>query len=135
MQQKYQPNSTFWRILLTAGLSILAAAISTAAIVGYAESRSARDNATANSARSSAIDQQKMTPADRALTQKIRKSIRSDKALSSSALNIKILSQNGKVSLLGSVRSYQEKIAIDSKAIAIAGATNVTNDLTVNSTK
>ena len=127
MQQ--QSNSTLWRILLTAGLSILAAAICTASIVGYAESRSAKDKAS--SVHSSAADQQKMTPEDRALTHKIRKALRSDKSLSRGALNIKILSQNGKVSLLGSVRSDQEKIAIDSKAIALAGATNVSNDLVV----
>lgn len=129
-----QANSTLRRVLLTVGLSILAAALSTTAILGYAESRSAKDKVSLNKSHSSATDQRKMTPEDRALTQKIRKSIRTDKFLSRRVRNIKILSQNGKVSLIGSVRSEQEKIAIDSKAIAVAGVDNVANELTIAAT-
>jgi hyperosmotically inducible protein len=76
-------------------------------------------------------DQQKMNPADRDLTKKIRASINSDKSLSTYAHNIKIISQDGKVTLRGPVRSEDEKAAIESKATAIAGPNSVTNMLDV----
>src|SRR5271154_2476507 len=76
-------------------------------------------------------DQQKMNPTDRALTQKIRKSIHDDKNLSTYAHNIKIITQDGKVTLRGPVRSDEEKSALQAKAEAVAGAENVTNKLKV----
>src|ERR1700722_20083459 len=50
-------------------------------------------------------DQQKMNPADRDLSAKIRRSIMADKSLSTYAHNVKIISQNGTVTLKGPVRS------------------------------
>jgi len=127
-------NSTLRRILLTAGLSILGAALSTTAIVGYAESRSLKDKVTLNKSHFSRTDQRKMTGEDRSLTQTIRRSIRTDKSLARRLSDIKIHSENGRVSLTGSVRSEQEKNAIDSKAIAVAGVDNVANELTIAAT-
>src|SRR5271154_5356978 len=74
-------------------------------------------------------DQQKMNPADRALTQKIRKAIHDDTTLSTYAHNIKIISQDGKVTLRGPVRSEDEKNNIEAKAVAVAGQGNVTDQL------
>jgi hyperosmotically inducible periplasmic protein len=76
-------------------------------------------------------DQQKMNPADRALTQKIRKSILEDKSLSTYAHNIKIIAQDGKVTLRGPVRSEDEKNTLQGKAVAVAGDGNVMNQLEV----
>ena len=76
-------------------------------------------------------DKQKMNPADRDLTKKIRASLHSDSSLSTYAHNIKIISQDGKVTLKGPVRSDDEKSAIEAKATEVAGAGNVTNQLTV----
>ena len=76
-------------------------------------------------------DQQKMNPADRALTAKIRKSIMADKSLSTYAHNVKIISQNGAVTLKGPVRSEDEKHAVDAKAAEVAGRDKVVNELTV----
>jgi hyperosmotically inducible periplasmic protein len=76
-------------------------------------------------------DQQKMNPADRDLTKKIRASVSADKSLSMYAHNIKIISQDGKVTLRGPVRTADEKTAIEAKATEIAGAGNVTNLLDV----
>jgi osmotically-inducible protein OsmY len=76
-------------------------------------------------------DHQKMTPADRDLTRKIRSSIYQDKSLSTYAHNIKIISRNGMVTLKGPVRSDDEKTAIEAKATAVAGSGNVTSELTV----
>ena len=92
----------------------------------------AADNTKANKDNSlPTADQQKMNPADRDLTKKIRASINSDKSLSTYAHNIKIISQDGKVTLRGPVRSEDEKSTIESKATAIAGPNSVTNMLDV----
>jgi hyperosmotically inducible periplasmic protein len=80
---------------------------------------------------SSTADKQKMDPADRETARKIRAAIHDDKSLSTYAHNVKIIVQNGQVTLKGPVRSDEEKSAVESKATAIAGAGNVTNDLTV----
>jgi len=76
-------------------------------------------------------DQQKMNAADRNITKEIRSSIMKDKSLSTYAHNIKVITQDGKVTLKGPVRSEDEKAAIESKAVAIAGANNVINQLEV----
>jgi osmotically-inducible protein OsmY len=76
-------------------------------------------------------DQQKMNAADRELTRKIRKAIHDDSNLSTYAHNIKIISQDGKVTLRGPVRSDEEKTNIEGKAVAAAGQGNVTNELQV----
>jgi hyperosmotically inducible periplasmic protein len=77
-------------------------------------------------------DQQKMNPADRALTRKIRRSIMADKSLSTYAHNIKIISQDGAVTLKGSVKSDDEKANIIAKAVAVTGsADKVTDQISV----
>lgn len=76
-------------------------------------------------------DQQKMNASDTDLTRNIRKSIIADKALSTYAHNVKIVAQNGLVTLRGPVKSDDEKKSIVAKATAIAGADKVTDELTV----
>lgn len=76
-------------------------------------------------------DQAKNAGSDREIMQKIRKSIVSDKTLSSYAHNVKIISQDGKVTLKGPVRSEEEKRTVEQKAADVAGAGNVTSELTV----
>jgi len=76
-------------------------------------------------------DQQKETAADRELTQKIRKAVMDEKTLSTYAHNVKIVAQNGQVTLKGPVRSEAEKKSIAAKATEIAGAGKVTNEITV----
>jgi hyperosmotically inducible periplasmic protein len=76
-------------------------------------------------------DQQKENAADRDLTKKIRQAVLDDKSLSTYAHNVKIVSQNGQVTLKGPVRSAQEKTSIEAKATKIAGAGKVTNEMTV----
>jgi len=78
-------------------------------------------------------DQQKMNKADRTLTQKIRRSIVSDKSLSVAAHNVTIVSQDGMVTLRGNVKSDDEKKAVEDKATEIAGQGKVTSELTVSS--
>ena len=76
-------------------------------------------------------DQQKMNPADREIAKKIRMALHNDKSLSTYAHNIKIISQDGKVTLKGPVRSADEKANIEAKAAAVAGEGNVTDQLEV----
>ena len=58
-----------------------------------------------------------------------------DKSLSTYAHNVKIVSQHGKVTLKGPVRSAEEKKTIADKATEVAGAGNVTDQMTVKSEK
>jgi hyperosmotically inducible periplasmic protein len=76
-------------------------------------------------------DEQKMDPADRAITQKIRKAIHEDNTLSTYAHNVKIIAKDGKVTLRGPVRSEDEKSNIEAKAVAVAGQDNVINQLEI----
>jgi hyperosmotically inducible periplasmic protein len=81
----------------------------------------------------STADQQKENRPDREITRDIRRSIVQDKSLSTYAHNIKIISQNGMVTLKGPVRSEEEKTAIEGKAAEIAGKDKVTSQLEVKS--
>src|ERR1700680_1977172 len=61
-------------------------------------------------------DQQKADRGDRDLTSKIRKAIVDDKSLSTYGHNVKVISQNGVVTLKGPVRSEAEAKSIVEKA-------------------
>ena len=76
-------------------------------------------------------DQQKNSHSDVDLTAKIRRSIVSDKALSTNAHNVKIIAQNGVVTLKGPVQSEAEKSTIEQRASSIAGQSNVKNEIDV----
>ena len=77
-------------------------------------------------------DNQKANAADRALTAKIRKSVLADKSLSTYAHNIKIISQNGIVTLKGPVHSDEEIRSLMAKAAEAAGGPGkVVNQLAV----
>ena len=80
-------------------------------------------------------DQQKENRSDRQLTAQIRREIVKDKSLSTSAHNVKIITQNGAVTLKGAVKSDAEKQAIESKAAQIAGDGKVNSELQVAPTK
>jgi hyperosmotically inducible protein len=96
------------------------------------QEQTAPDNTKMNKDQSApTADQQKMNPTDRAITQKIRKAIHDDKSLSMYASNIKVISQDGKVTLRGPVHTEDEKSSLEAKAVAVAGQGNVTNEITV----
>ena len=54
-----------------------------------------------------------------------------DKALSTYAHNVKVIAQDGQVTLKGPVRSDDEKRAVEAKATEVAGAGHVTNEMSV----
>jgi len=77
-------------------------------------------------------DQQKDNQSDRSITQKIRRAIMEDKSLSTDAHNVKIISQDGAVTLKGPVMSTHEKDVIVEKAVSVTGSPDkVTDQITV----
>ena len=80
-------------------------------------------------------DQQKENASDRQITQKIRQALLDDKSLSTYAHNVKVIAQDGQVTLKGPVRSENEKKTIEAKAIDVVGAEHVTNQITIAPSK
>ena len=75
--------------------------------------------------------EQSTAKSDVELTREIRQAVVKDDSLSTLAHNVKIVAANGAVTLRGPVNTEQEKVAIASKAQAIAGANKVDNQLEV----
>jgi osmotically-inducible protein OsmY len=86
-----------------------------------------RDDATKTSGDQSENEQ------DRKITQEVRKAVTSDDTLSTNAQNVKIITQDGKVTLRGPVKNQKEKADIEAKAKQIAGVKNVDNQLEIAS--
>lgn len=89
------------------------------------------DNTRANKSDRPTADQQKETKADRQLAAKIRKSVVADKSLSTYAHNVKIIVENGVVTLKGPVHSEEESRAIQAKAQQFTEASSIHNEITV----
>jgi hyperosmotically inducible periplasmic protein len=112
----------------------LSSLISAPLALAQSASTVAPDNAKTNKAYTSSAataDAQPNNATDLDLTKRIRQSVMADKSLSTYAHNVKIVTVNGSVTLNGVVRSEDEKGAVEKKAAEIAGASKVTNDLTV----
>jgi hyperosmotically inducible protein len=124
------------RLFLAVGLLIGCSSLPIPVSASRYGQQSAPDNTKTNKDQSGpTADQQKMNPADREITQKIRKAVEGDKSLSTYAHNIKIITQDGEVTLRGPVRSEAEKSNLEAKAISIAGADKVTNQLEIAPSK
>jgi hyperosmotically inducible protein len=125
------------RLLLPLGSLVFGVSLMATPIPGYQDpQQTPPDNTKQNKDQTNpTADQQKMNPADRTITQKIRKAIHEDTTLSTYAHNVKIITQDGKVTLRGPVRSEDEKSNIEAKAVAVAGQGNVTNQLEVAPSK
>jgi hyperosmotically inducible periplasmic protein len=76
-------------------------------------------------------DQQKDNRSDLDITQQIRQSIMKDKSLSPYAHNVKVITQNGRVTLKGPVRSEDEKETVEAKATEVVGENRVTSQLNI----
>jgi osmotically-inducible protein OsmY len=63
------------------------------------------------------------------ITQQIRQAIRDDDAMSQKAINAKVITRNGVVTLRGPVDSQAEKAAIEQKAQRVEGVARVQNEL------
>jgi hyperosmotically inducible periplasmic protein len=80
-------------------------------------------------------DQQKETANDREITQKIRRALMDDETLSTYAHNVKVITQDGQVTLKGPVRTAAEKSTVEAKATEVAGAGRVTNQISIAPSK
>jgi hyperosmotically inducible protein len=97
----------------------------------FGTAQAAPDNTKQNQDHATTADSQSNASADRATTAKVRKAIMADKNLSTYAHNVKIITNNGQVTLKGPVKSEEEKQQIASDASSVVSAENVTNQLTV----
>jgi hyperosmotically inducible periplasmic protein len=86
------------------------------------------DNSAKNQGHTNTADQQSENSSDRMTTKKIRQAVMADKSLSTYAHNVKIITQNGVVTLKGPVNSDEEKQSIASKAEEIVGSADKVND-------
>jgi hyperosmotically inducible protein len=132
------PTKKLWLLLLMtslacSGTQLLAQSAdqSTSAQAGDTQADNTKVNQRDQNASEPTADQQKNNRSDRDITQQIRKAITSDKSLSTYAHNVKVITQNGQVTLKGPVRSDDEKRAIEAKATGIAGENKVTSELAV----
>jgi hyperosmotically inducible protein len=121
---------TFQVLLFAVALTIVSAAARAQDSAAPAADNTKVNQRDRNKAEPTA-DQQKENQPDRELARQIRRSIVQDKSLSSYAHNVKIIAQNGVVTLKGPVRSDEEKTAVEAKASEIAGADKVTSQLEV----
>lgn len=97
----------------------------------FAQNAPQPDNTRSNKQDTVTADQQKNNKSDRGLTKQIRKAVMDDKTLSTYAHNVKIITQNGEVTLKGPVRNDDEKKTIVSKAEEVAGPGKVNDQLSV----
>ncbi len=74
---------------------------------------------------------QKENESDLKITQHVRQAVMADDSLSFTAKNVKIITQNGKVTLRGPVKTAQERDAIAAAARKVAGVTQVDNQIEV----
>jgi osmotically-inducible protein OsmY len=130
--ERNKPGNARWlrRIRNTVLLGGLGTLIPCTAVFAQAPDNSKTNQEDRGSA---TADQQAENPGDRGLVRKIRKAIIDDKNLSMYAHNVKVIARGGTVTLKGPVPSDEEKTAVESKAVEIAGAANVKNELTVKS--
>ena len=69
---------------------------------------------------------------DMDLTRNIRRAVIGEKELSVYAHNVKIITENGHVTLKGPVRSEAKKRTVEAKAFEAAGRKNVTSEIEVS---
>lgn len=123
------------RTLLCSGLLLSVGVVVRAQEATSQQAPPAADNTSTNqrdrNASEPTADQQKENHSDREITQQIRQSIVKDKSLSTYAHNIKIVTQNGQVTLKGPVQSEDEKRAIETKAAEVAGQDKVSSELNI----
>ena len=123
------------RTFLCSGLLLGAGVLASAQEPTSQQASPAADNTKVNerdrSQNEPTADQQKENRSDRDITQQIRQSIMKDKSLSTYAHNVKVITQDGQVTLKGPVRSEDEKKAIEAKAAEVAGDGKVTSELNI----
>jgi hyperosmotically inducible protein len=121
------------RLTRTINALLLSSACSLVALPAIAQTPPDNTKTNARDRAKGAVtaDQQKENAADREMAQKIRQSLMNDKGLSTYAHNVKVIVRDGQVTLKGPVRSKDERHTVETKAIEVAGAGHVTNQISV----
>ena len=101
----------------------------------YAQDRAPDNTANNKDQTQPTADQQKQGRSDIDITQQIRKSIHDDNSLSTYGHNVKVVTDHGRVTLRGPVRSEDEKNNLQAKAESVVGPGNVDNQLEVKAEK
>ena len=99
------------------------------------EADNTKRNSSEQNKNTDTAEKQSNNKDDLALTQKVRQAIMKDGSLSMNAKNVKIIAQDGKITLKGPVDSQQEKDKIGTEAGEIAGKDKVDNQLEVKAEK
>jgi hyperosmotically inducible periplasmic protein len=125
-------KSTIASFILLCGMAALSPAQQSPASSSAADTNTAAPDNTKINKRDRdrsqpTADQQKENQSDRELARNVRRSLVKDKSLSSYAHNIKVVAQNGTITLKGPVRSAEEKQAIEAKAAEVAGGADKIN--------
>ena len=99
------------------------------------EADNTKRNSSEENKNTDTAEKQSNSKDDLALTQKVRQAVMKDGSLSMNAKNVKIIAQNGKITLKGPVDSQHEKDTIGTDAGEIAGKDKVDNQLEVKADK
>ena len=115
---------------------LLLACLSTVSLAAIAaDDKTKSDNTAINERDRSGENQtsgdQSNSSADLKITQAIRQSLMKDSELSTTAKNIKIITNNGQVTLRGPVKNAHEKTKIDQLARSAAGGAKIDDQLDV----
>jgi hyperosmotically inducible periplasmic protein len=128
--------------------TVLVSLVAVLLIFGCSKNRSENDQSSKssavepdNTARNAAdqdkgaktAEDQSENEQDRQITQEVRKAVTSDDNLSTEAKNVKIITNDGTVTLRGPVKNVKEKSDIEAKAKQVAGVKKVDNQLEVAS--
>ncbi len=105
-------------------------------IAGQTSTQAAPDNTRVNkNTAAPTADRAKNSMSDREMMAKIRREVVKDKSLSTYGHNVKIISEHGKITLRGPVKSDEEKKTIEGYATKVAGDGNVSNEISVKGAK
>ena len=111
------------------------ACLSAVSLVAMAADEKKPDNTATNerdrSGETQTSGDQSNSSTDLKITQAIRQALMKDSELSTTAKNIKIITDNGQVTLRGPVKNAQEKAKIDQLAKSAAGGAKIDDQLDV----
>ena len=111
------------------------ACLSAVSLVAMAADEKKPDNTATNerdrSGETQTSGDQSNSSTDLKITQAIRQALMKDSELSTTAKNIKIITDNGQVTLRGPVKNAQEKAKIDQLARSAAGGAKIIDQLDV----
>jgi len=122
-------------------ITLLAICLSAATLTAFAQDQSspAADNSARNerdrSGETKTSFDQSNTKEDTQVTASIRRAVMKDDSLSTTAKNVKIITENGVVTLRGPVKSSAEKAKIAELAKSAAGQMKIMNQLEVKNSE